>query len=368
MRWFTPVSAARLLDMINLGQLTHSVQQNCDISDAQFAGHYSLCTFLLKMREYYRWEYDIPLTAPLEKSDVGNWLTQREQQWDGISEHTLCPLLIGEQSFDPFDSAGLNAVLTPLRWVYSGGYGLFHKPQFFLADLIRTEQHADVTFYVSGCEYARELSASPAMALGETVFIRQESLRRLVWEKIEEWRWKQNANAPLARALACYPATTDLDRTLEHMTSNETHTLILHELGEVKIGRLLGPRWEVMLAALQNPKAEFLARAVRDHWADCLVTFPALLAQDNRAALHFYFANFTGLRREIFPEAHSVYQRWCNGAGSTEWRDLCERGVQRWNEAANLLLDEYARAPDNIDVYIENQFDNTVPATLSCAR
>lgn len=354
--------------MINLGQLTHSVQQNCDISDAQFAGHYSLCTFLLKMREYYRWEYDIPLTAALSKNDVGQWLTQREQHWEELSEQTLQTLPMGEQRFDPFDSAGLNAVLTPLRYVYSGGYGPFHKPQFFLADLIRIEHHADVTFYVSGCEYARELSASPAMALGETVFIRQESLRRLVWEKIEEWRWKQNANAPLARALACYPATTDLNRTLEHITENETHTLILHELGEVKTGRLLGPRWENMLAALHNPKAEFLARAVRDHCADCLVTLPTLLAQDNRAALHFYFANFTGLRREIFPEAHSVYQRWCNGADTTEWRSLCERGVQRWNDTANLLLDEFTHAPGNIDIYIESLFDNTVPATLSCAR
>jgi len=354
--------------MFNLGQLTHSVQQNCDISDAQFAGHYSLCTFLLKMREYYRWEHDLPLTAPLSKSDVGNWLAQREQAWDGISEQTLRSLPVGKRDVDPFDSASLNAALTPRGAVYSGGYGLFHKPQFFLGALLRTETHSDVTFYVSGCEYARELSASPAMALGATVFIRQECLRRLLWEKIEEWHWKQNANAPLARALACYPATSNLERTLELMTDNETHSLILHELGEVKIGRLLGPRWESMLEAILRPKAEFLARAVRDHSADCLVTLPTLLAQDNRAALHFYFANFTGLRREIFPEAHAVYQRWCNGADSSELRALCERGAQRWSGIANTLQDEFVRAPDHIDVFIETLFDNAAPDAVSCAR
>lgn len=354
--------------MNNLGQLIHSVQQNCDISDAQFAGQYSLCTFLLKMREYYRWEYDIPLTAPLAKSEVGAWLAGREQLWEGLSEHALQPLSYGKQEFDPFDSAGLNALLAPLGAVYSGGYGLFHKPQFFLGALVRTEHHAGVTFYVSGCEYARELSAAPAMALGETVFIRQECLRRLLWEKIEEWRWKQNSNAPLARAMACYPATTDLERTLEHMTGNETHTLILHELGEVKIGRQLGPRWETLLAALQRSKAEFLTRAVRDHCADCLVTLPELLAQGNRAALHFYFANFTGLRREIFPEAQAVYLRWCNSADDSELHMLCERGLQRWNDVAQRLLDEFARAPDNIDAHIEALFDNTVPDAVSCAR
>jgi len=354
--------------MLNLGQLAHSVQQNCDISDAQFAGQYSLCTFLLKMREYYRWEYDIPLTSPLSKSEVGTWLAGREQMWDGLIDQTLQPLSIGEREYDPFDSTGLNAALTPLGTVYSGGYGLFHKPQFFLGALLRTEIHADVTFYVSGCEYARELSASPALALGDTVFIRQECLRRLLWEKIEEWRWKQNANAPLARAMACYPAATDLERTLEHMTDNETHTLILHELGEVRVGRLLGPRWETMLTALQRAKAEFLARAVRDHLADCLVTLPALLAQDNRAALHFYFANFTGQRREIFPEALTVYQRWCNSAGDAELRGVCERGAQRWCTVANSLLDEFTHTPENIDTHIETLFDNVAPDSVSCAR
>ena len=354
--------------MFNLGQLTHTVQQNCDISDAQFAGHYSLCTFLLKMREYYRWEHDLPLTAPLSKSDVGNWLAQREQTWDGINEQALRSLPVGGRDVDPFDTTRLNATLTPLGTVYSGGYGLFHKPQFFLGTLLRTETHADVTFYVSGCEYARELSASPAMALGATVFIRQECLRRLLWEKIEEWHWKQKANAPLAYALACYPATADLERTLEHMTDNETNSLILHELGEVKIGRLLGAAWESMLAALRRPKAEFLARAVRDHCADCLVTLPTLLAQDNRAALHFYFANFTGLRREIFPEALPVYQRWCNGTDSAELRALCEHGVQRWNDLAHALLDEFARATDHIDAFIETLFDNATPDAVSCAR
>jgi hypothetical protein len=354
--------------MINLGQLTHSVQQNCDISDAQFAGQYSLCTFLLKMREYYRWEYDLPLTAPLSKTDVGTWLAQREQQWEEIGEQALRPLPVGDRSFEPFDSTGLNAVLAPQGIVYSGGYGLFHKPQFFLGALIRTETHADVTFYVSGCEYARELTASPAMALSDTVFIRQESLRRMLWEKIEEWRWKQNTNAPLARAIACYPAAANLERTLECMTDNETHTLILHELGEAQAGHLLGPRWEAMLAALRRAKAEFLARAVRDHVADCLVTLPTLLAQDNRAALHFYFANFSGLRREIFPEAQAVYQRWCNGVGATELRNLCEHGVQRWSDVAHALLEEFARAPDGIDAHIETLFDRAAPDAASCAR
>ena len=46
--------------MRNFPQLAETVQRNCDISDARHAGEYGLCTFLLKMREYYRWENELP--------------------------------------------------------------------------------------------------------------------------------------------------------------------------------------------------------------------------------------------------------------------------------------------------------------------
>ncbi|MCS6786726.1 MAG: hypothetical protein NZ524_06820, partial [Thiobacillaceae bacterium] len=48
---------------VDLAALINAVQRNCDISDAQYAGDLTLCTFLLKMRELYRWEHDIPLGA-----------------------------------------------------------------------------------------------------------------------------------------------------------------------------------------------------------------------------------------------------------------------------------------------------------------
>ena len=50
-----------------LPQLASAVQRNCDISDARYAGDYGLCTFLLKMREYYRWENELPFARSLPK-------------------------------------------------------------------------------------------------------------------------------------------------------------------------------------------------------------------------------------------------------------------------------------------------------------
>jgi hypothetical protein len=354
--------------MLNFGQLTSAVQVNCDISDARYAGNYSLCTFLLKMRELYRWEHDLPLSAPLARDAVGRWLSEREQHWDTLDGAELRALAIDDATFDPFDSSAINARLTPHGRIYSAGRGLFGKPQFVLGELKRSFVDDNVTFHVSGREFAREISASPAMALGETVFIRQESLRRFLWEKIEEWRWKKNDSAPLARALACYANPDDLDATLEQMTENETATLVYHELGEVRVSRVVGTRWHDMLNALTRAKVEFLARAARDNLADCMVTLPNLLAQRNDAALHFYFANFTGLRREIFPDAQNAYLRWIGGGSTRALAELCERGVAHWSDAVARMVDRYAAAPETIDADIEAQFAAAPGDTVSCSR
>ncbi len=64
-------------------ELISQVQHNCDISDANHAGNYTLCIYLLKMREYYRWIHAldfsdckmVPKTSP--KGSLNNSLGKR---------------------------------------------------------------------------------------------------------------------------------------------------------------------------------------------------------------------------------------------------------------------------------------------------
>src|SRR4030067_1013393 len=117
--------------MRTLPQLASVVQRNCDISDARHAGDYGMCTFLLKMREYYRWENELPFARSPPRGEVGGVVGGR----------------------------------------------------------------AGPTTRLSSCEYARELAAPPAMLQGRTIFVRLESVRRYLWEKIEEWQGRQQDNA-----------------------------------------------------------------------------------------------------------------------------------------------------------------------------
>ncbi|MHB8534045.1 MAG: Sfum_1244 family protein [Sulfuricaulis sp.] len=351
--------------MLNLGELVNTVQKNCHISDARHAGDFTMCIFLLKMREFYRWEHDIPLANNLPKSEVGNWMQEREHMWSDLEESSFEQLPFEGRTLDPFDADTVNRELVPQGYVYSGGYGRFCKPHFFLGTLLKKERRAGYTIYITSCEFARDLEAPPAMLQGKTIYVRQESVRRFLWEKIEEWRWNRK-NKAMERALACYDFELDAASALERMTQNETEAMIAHELGEGLAGEELGPDWQRMLATISRSKAEIMVRAVRDILADCLSTLPTLLAKNNDAALHFYFANFGGMRKHLFPEAIDAYQRWVAGQDRKALPTLAASGARRWRETARALLTLYLDRGEQAGDAIEKMLEPTVDTTSFC--
>jgi hypothetical protein len=323
--------------MRNLPQLASVVQRNCDISDARHAGDYGLCTFLLKMREYYRWENELPFARTLPRDELGEWLKAREQAWEGIEADEFAPLPLASGALDPFDAEAANRELLPQGCVYSAGFGRMRKPVFFLGRLLRVEQRGGFTIRISSCEYARELAAPPAMLQGRTIFVRLESVRRYLWEKIEEYQWRKQGNA-MSRALASYDFIADTESALQRMADNEMETMILHELGEAMAGELLGEAWGEMVLSVSRTRNEPVARAVRDLLADCLSTLPGLLERANLPALHLYFATFDAPRRQLFPQALDAYERFLRCADLDPLWQVVREGKERWLAAARGLL------------------------------
>jgi hypothetical protein len=321
----------------DLRALRSTVQRNCDISDAEYARDFTMCIYLLKMREYYRWEKGFGYSDALPREDLGRWLQEREQRWEALEDEALAPLPVGEGCVDPFDTAAVNAALLPEGFVYSGGYGRAERPHFFLAELLRSEQREGFAIHVSAREHARDLVAPPAMMLDRTIFVRRESIRRMVWEKLEEWQWRKTDGA-MARAVACYAFEADLEHALEAMTDHVTDAVILHEIGEAQAGELLGRAWHDMLHSVARSRAELVARAVRDHLADCLSTLPQLLERSHAASLHFYLANLEGVRKELFPGLMVGYQRWVDGDGMRHLADAVSRGRDHWLALAQQML------------------------------
>jgi len=323
--------------MRNLPQLASVVQRNCDISDARHAGDYGMCTFLLKMREYYRWENELPFARSLPRDELGEWLKTREQAWGGMEADAFAPLPLERGALDPFDAAAANRELLPQGCVYGAGYGRMGKPVFFLGELLRVEERAGLTIRISSCEYARELAAPPAMLQGRTIFVRLESVRRYLWEKIEEWQWRKQGGA-MARVLASYDFLADPESALARMAGNEMETMILHEIGEARAGELLGEAWDEMIVSVAGTPAEIEARAVRDLLADCLQTLPALIERANLPALHFHFATFDAPRRQLFPQALEAYEEFLRSGSLRRLEQVAREGAERWLAGARARL------------------------------
>jgi hypothetical protein len=321
----------------SVDRLIDAVRRNCDIADARHGREATLCTYLLQMREFYCWEHELPLAAQPPRDDLARWLSARETAWNELEDREYEALPLGARRYYPFDAAALNRGLLPHKLVYGAGYGRFHRPHFFLAALERRETRDGIEVLVSGCEYARDLAAVPAALQGNTITVRREVLRRGLWDKVEFWRSRRSDGA-LARAIAAWGAEADDDTGFERMVAAETETLILHELGEARAGGLLGERWGEMLAELSERRTELLLRAVRDNLADCLSTLPALLEREARASIHFYFSQFDGLRRELFPALVAAYRDWRESGAASALRQAVERGAAHWASVARELL------------------------------
>ena len=321
---------------MDIPQLINSVQLNCHISDARHAGNYTLCVYLLKMREFYRWENQYNFTEKLSTDDIGQWLTRREALWDELDDEDYHPLAIGQSDYSPFDSQKINTKLVDNKLIYSGGYGIKNKPHFFIAELESTKTINQYKIYISGKEFARDLTSPPAMSHDKTIFIRGESFKRLIWERTDEWRWNKPENA-MARAIRCYDFDNDLEQALNSMTRNELDAAVLHEIGEIQAGESL-PGWHQMMSDITFTQAEIMARAVRDHYADALYTLPTLIKNNNQASIHFYFANLTNMRKHIFPSLMKAYEKWSESNDIDAIEQTISHAVNHWRDIAEQML------------------------------
>jgi len=324
-----------------IDEIAASVQLNCYISDARYGSEYGLCTYLLKMREYFRWERGLGYSSIIDKDEVGEWLSEREELWKGLEEREFGAIKVGDKEFDPFNSERINAALNQYGLVYSGGIGKFGRPHFFLAELERRVDTPEYSLMVSGRELARDLTASPAMTRDRVIFVRRESVRQVLWETLESWRWHRPDN-PLGRAFSCYEFDRDLDASLERMADDELRQVLLHERGECLAGDWLGEGWNSMLADLTHTPAELAARAVRDHLADCWVTLPETIESARVSSLHFFIGNLNAMRKTLYPGLRSAYDRWFEEGDIAIFKSVAGAGLEHWKSVARGMLKLHA--------------------------
>jgi len=339
-----------------LHTLRDIVQHNCHISDANHAGNYTMCTYLLKMREYFRWEQQKSASSKLKNTQVGEWLRERENLWDSLETANFKKITIKNQCFDPFDADSINAIINTEGLVYSGGFGAKMTPHFFLAKIESQENYDNYTVYISSTEYARDLTSPPAMTLGNNIFIRRESIKRMLWERYETWLWNKPENA-MKNAIDCYDFANNLDASLDAMTDNEIENILLHEIGEIQAGELLGEQWEELLSDLPHTQAELMLRAIRDHIADSIITLPTLMHSKSNASIHFYFANLTNMRKHLAPSLLKAYDKWLYSNDFSNIKNVVSTSRDHWLELTDKIFSIYNKTKNpqkQIEALIES--------------
>lgn len=348
-----PPSATSTDGAFAVAALAAAVQLNCERADARHAREKSLCTYLLGMREYFRWATGLPLSAVPRKEELSAWIAAREARWEALREagDTAFARLPLDDGVDPFDDAQANRRLAAHRLVYGAGIGLFGAPVFFLAHLHAEQIRDGARILIADREIARGVVAPPAAARGGTVIIRRDALRRWLWTRAEAAR-RGASDSAFGAALRAYADATGEDEahasavpaaTIDRMAAAETETLILHELGELRAAATFGADWERMLAGIEDRRTELVVRAVRDLCADCMVTLPVLLERQAEPSLLFWLANFDGVRRALAPDLAAAYRSAPQRVDHEALARAARRGRDTWIGVAGDLLQRWRR-------------------------
>lgn len=319
--------------------LIASVQKNCDISDAHHAGDSSMCIYLLRMREHYRWLNGAQLGAPLDHKSMGSWMETREEYLESLEEAHYAPLFLDGEPHDPFEHASINRRINEQGMLYCAGLGSRGKPVFCLGELVERRCDADNEIFIVGSEYAREMSAPVAMSQQNIIYVRKDAFLRMIWELVEEWSWHKPHNS-FYKAISHFGSPNDSAGAL---AEHEVENLVLHETGEVLAGELLGDRWDDMLLGLTNTPLELSVRAVRDNLADSLAVLPRLISERNAPSIHFYFAGSHPVRDQLWPALKNAYRKWDETRAMAPFESAVRIGREHWLDTARECMDSFER-------------------------
>jgi hypothetical protein len=333
------------MDAQELKSFTRQVLENCDISDANNAGFYSICGLALRLRDLYKWEKQLPPWEERDSSEILDWIDAKETRWEALAQKGFEKLSLFGKIFDPFDSDGVNAVLESHNIHYGAGYARGLKPTFFLAVVESKTPSNGYHVYTLGRELARDLLTIPAMSQNGSVLLRQDAANLFLWDQI--FYVKKSGRPALHFALEQLGITAKepagLRQHLPDIFAAVKDVYIYHELGEIQDTTFDRESWREMVAAFPFSPVEFIARALKDLLADTgrFGTLRHIIQERQTAGLAFYVAFIDGLAKEFFPQIRLAFLEFMK---SEDWR-VIEHAVAEGYQAAkhhtSLILDIY---------------------------
>ena len=319
------------------------VRHNCDISDARDNGIYSLCTLVLKLRNLYKWEHGLQPWQEPETAELLDWIADKEEYWETLSEETFQHLPVNGKDVDPFSLQYANDVLASEGQVYGAGYGRSMKAVFFIAEIVEQKSVEGCPVMILGKETARELSSPFAMLQDGIIYIRKEPMRFYFWDHIQETI--PSCKSAKHQALDGYGVLNEnlgINRDLlierfDSLIDQEMDIFIYHEVGEKHEDVLDSSTLKKIIHAFPFSPIELLARAVKDILADThengLINH--IIKHRKKSSLGFYRIFLDGIHKMLCQD----FVDGCVSFWKTDNWDNMEKARQKCRDN-NLVLAE----------------------------
>ncbi len=332
-------------------QLIPQVRANCHRSDAAVAGRFSMCGLLLRLRNLYKWEVGLPPWQEEASELVLDWVSQREELWDGLEDLGPQPLELDGRRLDPFDTEAVNRLLAPEGLIYGAGLAGGLLPVFFLGRLAETRTHDGLTVHLLGEEMGRDIYFLPGLRQGDQVYLRPAPLAYVLWDKVADPRASQarfvefglRAYGLERREVLARPSWQALQPVLE----GELEAVLWHEAGEAAAGEAAS---ELLRRATdEHPfsEVEHFARGVKDLLADTAPggRLASIIERRATGPLGFYPAWLFGFPRLLFPEIDAAVMEFMAHGDWAAIEEVRALGFARASQALARLAEVLEDGP-----------------------
>ncbi len=346
--------------------LCNQVTENCNLSDARYAGSFSLCGLLLRLRDYFKWEHGLPPWAEVDSPVIMSWIDDKESSWEEMIEEDLRTLQWRGRLVEPLDSEPINQDLAPMGLFYGAGLAAFLKPSFFLGRVVREQELDGVRVCYLGEELVRDLFTSPAMTLGGVIVARRGPLSAFLWDTIqygEKSRRKAIHLASWVYGLNSEPAAGSEGWIVkfESMVNHELEPLVRHEFGEISDSVFPKESWRRLISAHPHSRIELMARTIKDVLADTgdAGRLNYIVETGRLGSLAVFAAFHDGLAARIFEEFTPAFDRFLE---QKEWEIISEAREKGWRKSAEMarqlaeIADEGYNRPDWAVQQVERLF------------
>ncbi len=351
-----------------LENLQQQILYNCRISDSRYGGVFSLCGFLLRMRDYYKWEMSLDPWEEPDYQDLLQWVEHKEELWEETADQELTTLVIGQDVFDPFDVDGINSRIMDSGLFYGAGYATGMKPTFFLATASTRKIINNMQLHILDRELARDLFTSPAMRQRSHIITRPRTMAALLWDLILE---KKPSTLPaLTFALEQYELDLEgLKRSpkksstaLWQIARDESETWIYHELGEAMQQEFDLEAWQSIIADHANTVLEKVARAAKDLLADTHEQglLAHIIKHQKKSSLGLYLCLAEPLARSLFPEIKPAFDRIKSGQSWSLLEDTRQAGYLRAKDLARQLMEIHLEGQHKGTDWVRCQLDKVL--------